>query len=199
MKTKRILVAVVVAGGLGAMSVASAATINTVVLSGNDCAGVFSNPNGFNTCTIPTQYDPTRSPVIAKFDFRGTSVSETTINPLFPSVTGGEFTISFNPNTTSSGTWSYNPGTNDPGVTAWVAKGGNNFQLFYTTPKEAVTFGTWSTPGGEGLSHITFYDSASTNGGGGPNQVEVPAPGALAILGFALLGLGAIRRPGAGA
>lgn len=157
----------------------------------NDCAGLFGKPN--DPCDVGYYLDPAAqvSPWIAKYDVV-TSTWET--NSGFPTVDGSEFTITG----TASGTWTYVPGATDPAVRFWVAKGGNQgFTLHWmvddstlgtacaTTYSLAclslalpVTGGTWSTPTGQALSHMTFYDSA----------VYIPEPATLTLLGIAALG-----------
>jgi hypothetical protein len=200
MQSLVVLGALACAAALPLQSAQASPVIVSTTLPQNDCAGTFGGTRG-TTCAIPdsvtvngTTYTGLASPIIAKAT-PGNGGTWTWSDINFSSITGSEFTISFNAGTTSSGTWNYTPGPNDPGVTAWVAKGGNNFQLFFSVPKTAVSSGVWSTPNGEGLSHITFYDTALPNGpGGDPNQTGVPVPGALALFGVALLGLGVARR-----
>ena len=184
----------------------------------NDCSGFFGS--GFGACEVFITDDGVTyklSTVIAKYDMNGDgdTVVKTEINTaLYPTVSGNEF--SFTP--ASSGTWTYNQGSDDPGVKYWAAKAGNDFNLFWdvTDPTSAgcdtnetgqinynlsclqaanvVTTGTWSTPGGKGLSHLTFYDTepvSTTNGGGGE---ENPEPGIMALFGAGLLGMFLARR-----
>lgn len=174
----------------------------------NDCSGFFGS--GFQNCDIGHPFDKEISKIIAKIEYNGRNQSSRQTNTShFPTVTGSEFTINFNgnrPNSTGSGTWSYNPGENDPGVRFWVAKGGDEgFTLFWNVETsftgagevcdmnddrkkfsvrclrlaEAVTSGTWSTPNGKGLSHITFYNG----------EREIPEPStAIPVILFGLAG-----------
>jgi hypothetical protein len=173
------------------------ASLDPVVgpIRGNDCndsgGGVVAG-RGFNACTL------NGSPVIIRFNTPG----KTEINPLFPSVTGSEFTFVVGP----TGTWTYTPDdATDPAITGFVAKGGPAFMVFNVVNFDP-TDGTWGTFSGNwttpvnpandkpfGLSHLTFFDSENTGGGGG-DPFAVPAPAALALFGLGLLGLGLARR-----
>lgn len=169
---------------------------------GNDCAG---QPNckaseaGFNeSLTGPG------SPWIIKFDRVGeTSTFAFTVNSaLFPSLslTGAEF--SFTDTTPGNGKvmdavdWTYAPGTGDPSIRFWYAKAGPGGKFFYFDDPsdgldglaDVVTSGSWSTPDGKDLSHISFYDTAA------PPSTGVPEPGTLAVFGLGLLGLGFVAR-----
>jgi hypothetical protein len=57
----------------------------------------------------------------------------------------------------------------------------------------AVAGGTYSTPGGKSLSHITFYDSVCVGPECDPNT-EVPLPAAAWLLLSGLAGLGVVSR-----
>jgi PEP-CTERM motif len=76
-----------------------------------------------------------------------------------------------------------------------VAKGGPSVNLFTDSTGLPVTTGTWFTPlnnGGNqtGLSHIDFYDTTGTP----VPPSQVPAPGALVLLGTGLVGMAAAGR-----
>lgn len=162
------------------------------LLPGNDCSGYFNIglKNGFPNCRVDG------SPSIIKFD-EDLDVDEVSVN--YPTIDGSEFSFSGLGASNSSGTWTYTPNDlgvgEDPAVRFWSAKAGNGFYLFYVTPggvlnrslAESVTTGTWVTPSGKELSHITFYDT-----GDFPPVVDEPAT--LVLLGLSLLGLGVARR-----
>jgi len=178
--------------------VASAGLVSLHVDGENDCAGFFT--------TGPGECEVNGSSLIAKFG-AGDDLGENEFGS-YASITGDEFEF------TNSGTgeWSYDPGTDDPGVRYWVAKGGNGFNLFFMSDTytgdydwfgdfaddatrnawldtaQTVTSGTFSTPlngGGQraGLSHISFYNGAS-----------VPEPATLGMLGAGIFALGLMRR-----
>jgi hypothetical protein len=142
---------------LGAQTSVNAATLEGT-FPGNDCDGVYgTSPN----CTAPGG-----SPLIYKFDVDNNE--ETFGN--FPTIDGTEFNV-------NNGSWTYTPGPGDPIITNFVVKAGPNFNLYKT---EGADLGdpqsdNFSTPGGQDLSHITFYDT-------------VPEPmtilGSVAALGF---------------
>jgi len=165
----------------------------------NDCSGYFGS--GFENCMI--SYDGTDvSPVIIKF---GVDEAGAINSSLFPSVTGDEWDFDTDPPDLTPGEWTYTPGEDDPGIRFWAAKAANSFNLFWDVDQadldagvcdtinslecllaaNTVTSGEWSTPGGQGLSHLTFYDSIS----------EIPVPAAFWLFGTALIGfIGFSRR-----
>jgi hypothetical protein len=164
---------------------------------GNDCSGAFDpQPNkGFENCEFEG------SPVIAKYNDGGS----TQINSLFAATFGaGDVTIT-KTGDGKSGTWEYDPGPDGgPGITAFVVKGGNYFNLFYTVDFEPFFGGSavnWFTPkqcgngpNGPnfcGLSHLTFFDSE-----GGTPKIPLPAAAWLMLAGIG--GLGAVARTATG-
>ncbi len=191
---KRILMAV--SAGVFLVAGASQATAAPILMTWsspgnhNDCAGLFGGKKG-TVCDVGNYLDPATpvSPWIAKYD---TDDDDWEVNPAYDSITGSEFTINGGG---GSGTWSYVPGAEDPGVRFWVAKGGNQgFKLHWMVESSTVgtacdtaytlsclnlalvvRSGTWSTPSMQGLSHITFYN-------GGPTT-DVPEPATLLLLG----------------
>lgn len=141
---------------------------------GNDCAGVLGRP--FANCAYQG------SPIIAKFDLNNGNFIGEINSTIFPTVTGGEFSIIYNANT-NSGSWTYTPGAGDPLITVFVVKWGPQFTIFANDGDP--NSGSFVIPGRQGLSHISFYDT----------KVPVPVPASLALFGVALSGLGlALRR-----
>ena len=165
------------------------------LIDGNDCSGVFGQ--GFDNCKIPAQYDPNESPVIIKFAPNANGgLSVDAINSLFPSIDGSEFSFSNLGAGLGTGTWTYTPGAGDPGINWFVAKAANNFNLFSNLGDPLSD--AWITPlnqQGEprDLSHITFYDTASSSSssssssGIGSGNVPEPGSSGLAIVGMGLL------------
>jgi len=175
---------------MGSMVPAHAALIGEY--AGNDCAGVFgpSFPNCF-TPVVPGTDLTEPSPIIIKINFNDDgSFSEIEINSdKFGSIDGTEFGFTFGAGGTGTGTWTYTPGAGDPVITAFVAKGGDAFNLFSTGGLYTnVAFFTPNNASGgpAGLSHLSFYD---TDG-----DQPLPEPGSLALLGLGLLGIVMTRR-----
>lgn len=169
----------------GGATDAQAAYLHMDSYQGNDCSGVFGQ--GFENCAI------SGSPIIAKFTpGEGAELN----NSAFPSVNGAEWSFDSD-SPFGTGTWTYSPGANDPSIRYWVAKAGNEFNLFYYTELAggtladalAVTTGSWITPLNQqgaprGLSHISFYDTG---------RQTVSEPTSLALLALSLIGIALTR------
>src|SRR5690606_31416029 len=101
-------------------------------------------------------------------------------------------------------TWSYSPGVSDPAIKYWVKKQGNDFTLYWEVAVAcgsvnlaclqaalSITSGNWTGD----FSHITWYDSVPSGGGGG--NENIPLPAAVWLFGTAVAGsagFGAWRR-----
>ena len=211
-------IAIVSAGMVGLAGSASAAVVSAN-FSGNECNGVFSLGQGFSACGVFIDAQGQSillSPVIAKYDFNDNGeVTGTATSSNFTAFDGSEITFS---NQTSSGSannltgnWTYDRGLLDPGIRFWTAKN-QTFTLFWEVDDAAVASGgacegidkftlaclasalvvdsgSWISPDGKNLSHLTFYDSVD------PSIVpDVPLPAAGWMLIAGLGGLGAMRR-----
>lgn len=201
----KLLNTLALAGAASLLTAASAMASPILIqhqLPGNDCSGYFGQ--GFDSCQIFVNEDGQDvkiSPVIAKYDGNG-NVED--VNDRYQDTfSGSEISMDLDKEE-----WNYTPGTGDPGIRYWAAKGGNNFNLFWYVDSAnaaacdsdagvftlacleqamAVTEGSWTVPLDRGLSHLTFYNSEQP-------YITVPEPGTIALLGLGLFGLGIARR-----
>ena len=148
---------------------ASAAVLNTLSRSGNDCSGFYGGTGGsggFDACNISLNggtVDPEDglSPVIAKWGsldwvdndstLDGSNTESDVNNTVFnaPNGSGGfaldgsEFSIIENVDgdgePDGTWTWNYTPGTNDPVIKYWSHKQANGFDLYWMTLNPCTT------------------------------------------------------------
>jgi hypothetical protein len=178
------LILLAVAAGLATMSAPASAALTLVgVYSGNDCEG-----SSFQNC-YATQSGINNplgaSPSFAVIKFNGNQEDQG-IPPLgldevssrYGTVTGGEFTRSFNFNTNVFG-FTYNPGAGDPALHYVAIKQAQQYALYFSaTPilNGQIDLDVAFNRNTDDFSHVTFFNSAA-----------VPEPGtwAMMILGFA--------------
>lgn len=175
------------------MKVLSAAALAAIVLpvqaeaalvlvgqyEGNDCGG---GAGGFNNCFASqtgTAQGSGDAAAIAKFSPNGLS----DISNKFPSVNGGEFTVTYTGGSFNQLAFSYTPGAGDPAIHYIAIKQASGFALFYD--ESPITSGLINLsplfPRNPGWSHITFFGSAAA-------VVPEPATWAMLILGFGVIG-----------
>lgn len=130
------------------------------------------------------------SPLIARLDATGNSWTSSDISTLFPSITGGEFTLNYDA-ASNQLTFSYNPGAGDPVIHYLGISQASNYFLFYDTT--GITSATINLsdlfPNNPGWSHVDVYDTGA---------VPEPATWAMMLLGFAGIGFTMRRRTKAG-
>jgi len=128
----------------------------------NDCSGYFGQ--GFEACTVWVKDDGTvieLSPVIAKFN-ASLDIPASEINndpnddPSYPSVDGTEWSFSNTANSNGTGTWTYTPGTDDPGIKYWVAKSSNDFQIWWDVDAGDLSLCTGGAGHNETQDNYTF-------------------------------------------
>lgn len=177
---------------IGFVGVASAATFEFVEeIGGNECGGpdfplgsFGGNQNGI------CQYDG--SQYIVKYDYDDDDdtwgITEFNEDLFGPEEDFGGIEISF---VDGSWQWVYNADADDPGITAFAAKGSNAFNIHAIDGDGAYT-GTdpiaFTFP--EGNSHITFFD---TLGEDPPGEFVIPVPAGLPLVLTGLGVMGALR------
>ncbi|PKP85275.1 MAG: hypothetical protein CVT80_03425 [Alphaproteobacteria bacterium HGW-Alphaproteobacteria-2] len=196
----------VLAAGVWGSAEAATMTVSQT-FEGNDCSGFFGQ--GFGSCNIFVNDETGQrielSPVIAKFDNEDATKNEFN-TALYPSITGAEFSF----DASATGSWTYTPGADDPGVRYWAAKGGNNFNLFWTVDETATQVGGACYGGGNLYTLACLSEALTVQGGlfatpinpnngknfglSPPSVVPLPAAGFLLLGALGGLGLMARRR-----
>ena len=193
---KNISIALVGLALVASVPMAQAATVTITQVAapgggftwpGSDCSGTFGQ--SFANCAY------NRSPIIAKFNtpFAFNNSQQTELNTAaFPGLQASWFTL-------TGTTWKYDPQGAGPGITAFVAKAGNDFFVYtmnggaYFGGSQVFTFGTPLNNQGlpRELSHISFYDSTTRPN---PDASVVPVPAALPLMLSGLVGFGLLVR-----
>ncbi len=203
---RRVLITAFAAAAISA--VGSTAAQASVTVSGDSFAiGAFSGTDcpipaagGFNNCwatqngTVGTQpTDPTASRVVAAIASNGGGTTVDSTN--YPTVDGGEFTVTFQAKTQSTPDtllFTYLAGQGDPVLHYISIKQADGYELFYDAAGFAsgTTYSfntdTYFGVNGGGFSHVTVFDSTSA--------VPEPATWALMLLGFGGIGVAMRRR-----
>lgn len=187
--------------GFAALSAPAGAA---VIFPGTGPGGNVCPAGPLSGCTLVV--DGVETPAIAKFNENGGSYALDETSSLFPSVTGPEFSLTYDDAFTVS--FTYTPVAPDPFLTGVVLKGGSaNVKLFSIgmgdfTYAAGVYSGTLDTTGllnngGQqvAISNITFFDT-STPPNPGPGPIPLPAAAWLMLSGAGALGALKLKRKG---
>jgi hypothetical protein len=179
----------------------------------NDCSGYFGKGEDCKITHVPSTDSPIFATIMAKYD-----AEDSADNKVYQGSSENDWafdnTNSHTVDNTTSGTWQYS-GSNYPGISFWVAKGGNEgFILNWMVKQEsvdnnycsvgseftiaclsvsvAVTSGYWAAPNPHDLSHISFYGNKCDNNC--EPTTQVPEPASIALFALALLGIATRRK-----
>lgn len=180
--------------GLGLSATPAHALAYIGTFAGNDClAGCYATQDGVTDSSTSGG-----SPAIIKFNNGGATES------VVPSVTAGDFEISYVGAPTNDLSFKYLADLGDPTIHYVSVKQGTSYALWYDSIGIAadtlytldLDLAGFTNPQGRpipGWSHISFYN---TGGGGGGNVPPVPEPAtwAMMILGMAAIGASMRRR-----